>query len=232
MPRRLARASRGVLLVVLLGGGLFPAGCGGPCGDLWYVDLDGDGFGDPARAWTACDPPEGMVANGRDCDDLDPSIRPGAIERCNGEDDDCDGQVDEDLRATWYLDVDADGYGDSFASIDTCAPPHDYVIDGGDCDDTSPTVHPGAAERCNDVDDDCNGMVDDDPVDPRTWYRDADDDSFGDPDVSVLRCDPPPGWVADANDCDDGDARVHPAAHEICNGLDDNCDGQIDPACG
>ncbi|HCB07286.1 MAG TPA: hypothetical protein DEQ43_24060 [Nocardioides bacterium] len=71
----------------------------------WSRDADGDGFGDPATALVAESAPAGFVVVGTDCDDGDASVFPGALETCNGVDDDCDGQVDEGLDlATWVLD--------------------------------------------------------------------------------------------------------------------------------
>ena len=73
--------------------------------------------------------------------DLDDEVNPGADEYCNGEDDDCDGLVDEDesLDAlTWYEDADGDGYGDAASIQMACAQPAGYVASAGDCDDTSP----------------------------------------------------------------------------------------------
>lgn len=65
-------------------------------GGTYYADEDGDGFGDPAATRTACEPPgEGWADNGADCDDTRDDAWPGADEAANGEDDDCDGEVDE-----------------------------------------------------------------------------------------------------------------------------------------
>lgn len=97
-----------------------------------------------------------------------------------------------------------------------------------DCDDTDDAVHPGADERCNGIDDDCDGIVDNDPVDAPIFYLDEDGDGYGGP-TSIQTCgDPPPGYVPLGGDCDDGDANIHPGATEICNDIDDNCDGEVD----
>ena len=93
-----------------------------------------------------------------------------------------------------------------------------------DCDDDDPTRFPGADERCNQVDDDCDGEVDEDPVDPSTWHYDADSDSYGSSGETVVACSAPAGFVASADDCDDADPEVHPAAEEICfDGVDNDC---------
>ncbi len=198
----------------------------------WYVDADGDSFGETASATPACTQPSGAVADPGDCDDADPAINPAATETCNGVDDDCDGATDEDAAAdvvTWYADVDEDGFGDAGSSDLDCEQPPGFVTDASDCDDTDPARHPDAAELCNGVDDDCDGTTDeDDASDASTWYADLDEDGFGDPGSGDLDCDRPPGFVADATDCDDTDATQHPGADERCNGEDDDCDGTTD----
>ncbi|MCB9795588.1 MAG: hypothetical protein H6741_23035 [Alphaproteobacteria bacterium] len=221
------------------------------------ADIDGDG-----------------VTADEDCDDEDPAVYPGAPELCNGLDDDCDGEADEDATdaTTWYEDADGDGYGDSRVAAQACDAPEGYVAAGEDCDDGDAAYHPGAAEEdcadpndyncdgsvgyadndgdgypaceecddgargvnpsatevCNGVDDDCDGEVDADAVDRRTWYQDADGDGYGSADVSAESCEAPSGFVDNASDCDDGDAEVHPGATELCNELDDDCDGDVD----
>ncbi len=175
----------------------------------WYDDVDGDGFGDSRVATTACDQPYGTVANGLDCNDADPALNPGTA---------------------WYIDVDGDGYGSSGYVLNQCEWPSGYVADSTDCDDTESSVNPGAAEACNEYDDDCDGLVDDDdsPVDPSTWYADADGDNYGDETTTATACNMPIDYVSDGTDCDDTSADVSPAASELCNGIDDDCDGLVD----
>jgi hypothetical protein len=99
-----------------------------------------------------------------------------------------------------------------------------------DCDDANPEVHVYAVEVCDGVDNDCDGVLDEaDPdVQRSVWYADADQDGFGDADAPVEACAQPEGAVADAGDCDDTSAAVHPDAAEVCNGVDDDCDGSAD----
>ena len=192
----------------------------------WYTDADGDGYGDLDSAVLACDAPEGTTDDATDCDDSDPETFPGAAERCDGVDNDCDGTVDEDLNEVWYADADGDGYGNPANSTDSCDPGEGWVADDTDCDDTDSTVHPGADEACNDIDDDCDGVADEGLE--TTWYADADGDGFGDPDVSILDCEPGAGWVDDDADCDDANSDIHPDATEVCDELDNDCDGLVD----
>lgn len=85
---------------------------------------------------------------------------PRAVEVCNGEDDDADGSMDEDVRLTWYADGDGDGYGDGEREARGCAAPAGFVRDVGDCDDQDAAIHPGAVETCATTeDDDCDGSA-------------------------------------------------------------------------
>ena len=198
----------------------------------WWVDVDGDGYGDSSVETTACEPPSGYAAPTAqvDCDDADATINPGASETCNGVDDDCDGTADETAvdMGTWYQDSDGDGYGDSIHSRAACDAPSGYVADGSDCVDWDAGIHPGASETCDGVDEDCDGAVDDGAIDMSTWYADADGDGYGDAGSTSSACDLPSGHSADSSDCDDGDAGVHPGASETCDGVDQDCDGTAD----
>jgi hypothetical protein len=199
---------------------------------LYFFDADGDGYGDPWIEEGFCDPPDGYVTNDEDCDDCNELVYPGAPELCDGIDNDCDGEIDEDSEEaqTWYYDGDGDGYGDE--PYYACEQEEGYVSQDGDCDDSDATIHPGASEYCDEIDNDCDDLVDeDDPdvVDATRYYWDADDDSYGVDQGSELFCDPPaePEWVTQGGDCDDSKSYIFPGAQEYCDPLDEDedCDG-------
>ena len=200
----------------------------------WYPDLDGDGYGDVATPIIACDQPSGAVDDSSDCDDAVATTNPGADELCDGVDNDCDGSVDEDDAVdpfTWYLDDDGDGYGDGDVTELACDQPADHVDNGDDCDDTSDEIHPDADEVCDGADNDCDGDTDEaDAIDASTWYQDTDGDLYGDDGVTEVACDQPSGYAAAGGDCDDADVAVNPAATEMCDSLDNDCDGGVDEA--
>lgn len=140
---------------------------------------------------------------------------------------DCDDGDASVQVPRWYVDADGDGVGGAMF-VDACTQPLGTSARDGDCDDADPIRAPGQLERCNGLDDDCDGLVDE-GAEPSTWYPDSDDDGHGDPLAPVTACDPPPGHLPTANDCDDTDPDVHPGALEVaCNGLDDDCDDAID----
>jgi hypothetical protein len=202
----------------------------GATGGAWYTDADGDGYGDDSTLDESCEQPAGTVATGGDCDDTTDQINPAAVEICNGIDDDCDGFTDDGLSGTttWYADADGDGHGDASSAKESCVTPVGYVTSSDDCDDTEATSYPGASETCDDLDNDCDGVIDDSPVDPTTWYVDADGDGYGDPSSSTTSCDAPVGYVSNDDDCLPADSSAYPSAVEYCDGVDDDCDGTAD----
>jgi hypothetical protein len=198
--------------------------------ELCYLDGDGDGVGGDVTAtspiWSCTEPGEASVTG--DCDDADPLSFPGNVEiGGDARDGDCDG-----LELCW-ADADGDGYGAGDATVPSealdCAA-EQLAPEGGDCDDLSAEIHPGQLDDCNGLDDDCSGVADDGPV-PGAWYDDLDGDGFGDPATELATCTPPSGAVSLGGDCDDTSAEVNPEAAEICDGLDNDCDDQIDPGC-
>jgi len=98
---------------------------------------------------------------------------------------------------------------------------------GNDCDDNNASINPGATEVCDEVDNNCDGSVDEGLI--TTYYHDFDSDTFGNASVSIDACVAPGAYVVDNTDCDDSDLNVNPGQAEICdNSVDDDCDGDID----
>jgi hypothetical protein len=170
--------------------------CDGPQGadTPWYVDGDGDGFGEDGSAEPACAQPAGAVLVGGDCDDDNPAVHPKASEECDGLDNDCDGEIDEGLSS------DADGDGHAAEGEAACGIPDD------DCDDECAECYPGADEICDGLDNDCDGAIDDD--------RDGDC-------VTPCGVDGIAGTADD--DCDENNPRVAPGLAEVCDGYDNDC---------
>jgi hypothetical protein len=194
----------------------------------YWLDSDGDSFGDSATPMDACEMPAGYVANDDDCDDSDAAAAPGAAELCDGIDNDCNGTIDDGAPSeTFYFDADGDSYGDPAVTASACVAPPRYVDNGDDCDDADSDVHPGASETCDGLDQDCNGTADD-GVATQTYYADSDDDGFGDPSSSVEACEAPTGYTDDDTDCDDDSDASYPGASEIADSLDNDCDGMVD----
>ncbi len=196
----------------------------------WYTDGDTDGYGAGA-ATLSCDAPADGVANAADCDDADAAVFPGATELCNGIDDDCDGDIDQDAvdTTTYYIDYDSDGYGNAAWTDGGCSQPAGYVTNADDCDDTDDLVSPAGTELCNGYDDDCDSLVDEpDALDATTWYEDLDGDLWGNAAVYDVQCEAPTAWVDVDGDCDDTDATAYPGAVERFDGADDDCDGSVD----
>ena len=193
-------------------------------------DVDGDGH-----------LVEGFGA-GDDCDDTNADVNPEAIEICNEIDDDCDTLID-DVDPDWvpaddevgWADDDGDGFGDPDAAMEACELETGYVDNDGDCDDSDIDIHPLATEICDplDTDEDCDGAADDldldtDSAGMEVFYPDVDQDLFGANDAGTLFCDLPTGWQMSDGDCDDALTDINPAATEICDLVDNDCDGLID----
>ena len=201
--------------------------------ELCFVDDDRDGWrsdGPPAlstdlRCQTAPFTPASTPTG--DCRDDQRAIHPGVAERCDTVDEDCDGVIDDGVQVTLWADLDQDGWGDDAAPYEGCAGAPGFAIRAGDCAPADPDRHPGVADPCDEVDQDCDGDVDEDGA-TIAWYPDADRDGHGDGALALSACAAPDGYVAAGDDCDDDDATQHPTAPERCNGRDDDCDRRVD----
>lgn len=202
-----------------------------------FPDGDGDGFGDDAGAVERCEMPAGFVAKGGDCADDNKNVHPGAAEVCDAVDNNCDGKIDDadpsldaSSGSVFYRDSDADGYGDASYTKSACVKPAGFTSEHSDCDDTKSAVHPGAAEVCDQIDNDCDQLIDaadSNVTGTLPFYRDLDHDNVG-AGTATYACEAPAGYVTSSNDCNDNDNLTYPGATEICDGGDNDCDGGID----
>ena len=200
----------------------------------YYVDFDTDGFGSPVASITSClsSAPLGYVTNDLDCDDQNAAIYPGATEICDDIDNDCNGTADDGLTFyTFYPDADGDGFGVPANPLSTCfsPTPSGYSVNALDCDDANAAINPDALEVCDSIDNNCNGLMDD-GLQQYTYYIDQDGDQFGGAEIYITTCAAatPVGFSVNNIDCDDLNASVYPGAAELCDDLDNNCDGVTD----
>lgn len=196
------------------------------------VDLDSDGVQSP-----------------QDCNDNNNTVYPGAPEPCDGLDNDCNGVVDDngcpevcdgiDNTGNGLIDADDPNLvlvpcenqtgvcGGAMKPASSCVNGVWLVCTEADYANASASYN-AAGELCDGVDNDCDGIVDEDPIDGQTWYRDLDLDGFGNLNSTTQSCTQPAGYVSNSSDCDDSNASINPAATEACNTIDDDCDGLVD----
>ena len=185
------------------------------------ANLDGDRFGDVCDA----DIDDDRFTNDLDCAPRDDQVYPGANERCaNHIDDDCDGATDEEGAwdcSDYFTDGDGDGAGAPASLRCLCVPEGDHQVEvGGDCAPEDATTSPFATERCDDLDNNCNGLID----------EGCDDDADGYCDDDLIVSVPWPAACAQGpGDCYDYSDLISPSAPEILgDGFDNDCDGEID----
>jgi hypothetical protein len=196
---------------------------------LGGFDFDADGF----ASNTCCNPDaSGGMLCGTDCDDNRATTFPGALEVCDTLDQDCDGTADDGVDLAVYADEDLDGVG-AGPELRACAGVAGISTRSDDCDDANPNRYPGAPELCDALENDCDENIDESPSFVN-WYPDTDGDTFGDTDVSlaVRSCVPVTGHSTRGTDCNDGSGAIHPGALELCDGVDNDCNGLLDFAVG
>lgn len=223
----------------------------------FYEDADSDGYGNENVSINACVAPNGYTSNGGDCNDIEYNVSPIAVEICNEIDDNCDGEADEYVMLSFYLDADIDGFGNLNEMVLTCDQPAGYVSNSEDCDDSvllfedvdldgfgSNVLEGCGVEMSGDCDDFnsnvnitqseiCNEVDDncDGAVDEGVqlmYYLDSDLDGYGDANTSVMACAVIEGLSENNMDCDDFHFEVNPTAAEVCNEVDDNCNQEVD----
>jgi hypothetical protein len=203
-------------------------------------DTDADGNGD------SCDPDDDNdgTADKLDCKPKDASVHPAAIEICDGFDNNCNNAIDEG-----FSDVDADNLADCVDPDDD----NDGVTDENDCEPTNSAIFPGQVEKCNGVDENCDGVADenwpDTDEDGLADCIDDDDDNDGVPDLldncpqvknadqfnsdndligNACDSDDDNDGSPDNEDCEPLNPLVKPNGEELCDGLDNDCDDSVD----
>ncbi len=159
------------------------------------------------------------------------------VENADQLDSDLDGRGDECDDCPGFddtLDGDEDGFPDDCDNCPLEPQPNQRDEDGDgwgfmcECDDLEPLVYPEADEICDGLDNDCDEDIDEEATDAQTWYYDSDFDQEGDAFNSITSCDQPNGYTLDGSDCNDGDPAINTLAIEVCDDVDNDCDGDVD----
>ena len=220
------------------------------------LNSDGDLQGD---ACDPDDDNDGVVDE-MDCNPTEVKAYPNAPEICDGIDNDCDGTVDngfldfDDDGLADCVDVDDDGDnipdgmdvcpffpdplqldtdGDGFGNECDGDDDGDGDFDLTDCEPLNPLINHGSAELCNGKDDNCDGNADEaGAAGCIQLFPDEDGDGFGASGEEKCLCKLTPPYTSfQGGDCDDNNEQINPLMNEICNGLDDNCDGKEGEEC-
>jgi uncharacterized protein YkwD len=192
----------------------------------WYRDADRDNYGAANISKMAFEQPAGFVGNNADCDDNNAATYPRAKEQADGQDNDCDGVVDEGFATTrFYRDRDGDGYGDKSTSRVELHKPAGYVSNYLDCNDQRAEDNPAAEEVVDNRDNDCDGAIDEGV---KNFYPDVDRDGYGARTGLIRSISSVSGYVQNKTDCDDSNDRIYPGATELFDSVDNDCDGAVD----
>jgi hypothetical protein len=219
----------------------------------FYVDNDGDGFGNVALSIASCEASvAGYSRDATDCDDDCNGCHPGGTETCDGRDNDCVGGVDDGVLLTFHADCDRDGYTAAGApTVLSCTTPATgpaICPSGGwagaasptpDCNDACAVCFPGNPEVCDELDNNCDLSVDEGVR--TTFVADCDGDTFTPTGATTIAActmpsTPPSGcttgaWRVGASggvDCNDNCASCYPGGTEVCDGLDQDCVSGVD----
>ena len=196
---------------------------------IWYLDNDGDTFGGTLSVQQCVQPASNYTLITGDCNDLFPSAYPGGTEVCDGIDNNCDGTTDEPSAVDallWYADSDGDGFAGMLSTTSACTQPSGYFSTVTDCNDSDNAINPNAIEVCDNIDNDCDISIDENVT--TTYYLDNDGDGFGYLYSTIQACSLPSGYVTNSTDCNDSSSAIKPTANEICDGIDNNCNGVQD----
>lgn len=179
--------------------------------NIYYQDADLDGYGNPAVSINICEASAGYVLNNNDCDDSDATINPTTV---------------------WYKDADGDGYADGTITLVQCERQTNYFLTSelksisGDCNDNDSAINQGSTEICDGLDNNCDNSVDEGVA--YTYYRDMDNDGYGDQNEALQTCSALEGYVSNDADCNDNNADIYPGAVEVCDSIDNNCNNLAD----
>ncbi|MBK9299877.1 MAG: putative metal-binding motif-containing protein [Bacteroidetes bacterium] len=197
--------------------------------NYFFRDEDGDGFGDKFKPIVGCNALPGFVIDSTDCNDGAPSVNPNTV---------------------WFQDLDADNFGNAAVTVTSCTQPNGFILNNEDCNDNNNLITTGTL-FFQDLDNDTFGnplvsvtactqpigfvsnSLDCNDNNPNitagiTYFQDLDGDNFGNLNVSVTSCTQPQGFVTNSADCNDANININPLVSEICNTIDDDCDGIVD----
>ena len=196
--------------------------------DEGYDDFDQDGKAD------CVDPDDDADGDpdATDCGPLNAAINHLADEVCDGVDNNCAAGIDEEDSqgcVQYYFDADGDGHGTDTGKCLCGATGLFKAVVADDCNDLNPWIFPGATELCDQVDNNCNDVTDEDGATGCSWFfGDSDGDGYGSGQPACVCSAPGQGWSVLSGDCVEDDSQIHPGALELCDEVDNDCDDEVD----